>query len=121
MYIVEPSAPPANFRCEADSSVDGTVHLTWKDVPLVDRNGRITEYVVRYFSTWENVQVSPYFEIPGIQGKSQTVPVPTVNATYRFKVAAKTRAGLGVFSQQCNVVIIAKSQMLFFWHCKGNL
>lgn len=92
LYFLVPSAPPSNFSCKALD--EHSVKCSWLPPPLMDRNGDITGYEIRYKTSivGENLQSLNTSEI--FFTVSSLLPF----TKYHIEIAAKTSKGRGPFS-----------------------
>ncbi|KAK3593323.1 hypothetical protein CHS0354_031382 [Potamilus streckersoni] len=90
-----PSAGPSNVQAVAKSST--SVNVTWGDVPLLDTNGMIKGYKVRYRSDEENI--TPVQQnVVGNETKFCLIHNLRKFVTYEIQVLAYTSIGDGVLS-----------------------
>ena len=99
MWLIEPSAPPANVQGHNTSST--SIWVDWDIVPVVDQNGIILTYTVKYMA------------LPDERPRSTVVIAPTTQANliglakyrnYSITVFASTAKGDGNASEPIIVI-----------------
>ncbi|XP_065052028.1 phosphatidylinositol phosphatase PTPRQ-like [Rhopilema esculentum] len=90
-----PDIAPGNFRGIAGSST--TISLLWNLIPLVQRHGVITRYIVTYYRVDNPTNIlHSYFD--GESTLAGTVTSLHYWTEYSLKIAASTSAGQGPYS-----------------------
>ena len=99
LWLIEPSAPPANVQGQNTSST--SIWVDWDIVPVVDQNGIILTYTVKYMA------------LPDESPRSTVVIAPTTQANliglakyrnYSITVFASTAKGDGNASEPIIVI-----------------
>ena len=99
LWLIEPSAPPANVQGHNTSST--SIWVDWDIVPVVDQNGIILTYTVKYMA------------LPDERPRSTVVIAPTTQANliglakyrnYSITVFASTAKGDGNVSEPIIVI-----------------
>ena len=99
LWLIEPSAPPANVQGHNTSST--SIWVDWDIVPVVDQNGIILTYTVKYMA------------LPDESPRSTVVIAPTTQANliglakyrnYSITVFASTAKGDGNASEPIIVI-----------------
>ena len=99
LWLIEPSAPPANVQGQNTSST--SIWVDWDIVPVVDQNGIILTYTVKYMA------------LPDERPRSTVVIAPTTQANliglakyrnYSITVFAFTAKGDGNASEPIIVI-----------------
>ena len=99
LWLIEPSAPPANVQGHNTSST--SIWVDWDIVPVVDQNGIILTYTVKYMA------------LPDERPRSTVVIAPTTQANliglakyrnYSITVFASTAKGDGNASEPIIVI-----------------
>ena len=106
LWLVEPSAPPANVQGHNTSST--SIWVDWDIVPVVDQNGIILTYTVTYMS------------LPDESPRSTVVIAPTTQANliglakyrnYSITMFASTAKGDGNASEPIIVITDEDSKL----------
>lgn len=93
--IAAPSAPPLNVSSLTLSST--TVHVSWDEVPAVERNGIITEYQVECAQITYAEDMSQRMNTSELSITLQSLHEYT---TYTIHVQAFTSVGSGPYSNE---------------------
>ena len=109
LFILEPSAPPANIRGHNTSST--SILVEWREVPPADQNGVILTYTISYQSLTQN----------DIRSKTVASTTKILNLTglkkfgyYNITLFASTVKGNGKASDPILVITDQDSEWYFF-------
>ena len=105
----EPCGPPNQFTIQSHDN--HSVTLSWTEVDCDKQNGPILGYVITQVYQDNNLYASEY-NINGRDSLLAVVPFETGNldtkpgvVTHKFSIAARNKAGTGVFTPQLTVTL----------------
>ena len=96
-WVIGPAGHPRNVKAVSLSSTE--IKVTWEDVPLIDRNGIITMYEVKY-TPLENFDGAIGTATTNVSAVAVVVTELEEYVNYNISVRAYSRVGPGPYSDQ---------------------
>ena len=104
-----PSVPPIRVVVVKDTST--SIIVRWGTIPLDQRHGVLIGFDIRYKKEGEHLWMNISSDRVGVREK--TVTGLRKYTVYGFKVAGKTSAGIGVYSEDFNERTNEDGKLLF--------